>query len=53
MARLDYFRGEFTNVLLTSIAVAPVQDDTVASLGTADGRLIQVRVQSSREAESG
>ncbi|XP_062317300.1 hepatocyte growth factor receptor isoform X1 [Osmerus eperlanus] len=49
MARLDYFRGEFTNVLLTSIAVAPVQDDTVASLGTADGRLIQVVVSRDKE----
>ncbi|KAI1888593.1 hypothetical protein AGOR_G00186760 [Albula goreensis] len=40
--RLDYFDGQFRSVLLTSIAAFPMGDDTVASLGTADGRVIQV-----------
>uniref|UniRef100_A0A8K9XKK4 receptor protein-tyrosine kinase n=1 Tax=Oncorhynchus mykiss TaxID=8022 RepID=A0A8K9XKK4_ONCMY len=48
MARLDYFSGQFSNVLLTSIAVATAQEQTVASLGTADGRLIQVVVSRSK-----
>lgn len=42
MTRLDYFSGQFSKVLLTSIAVATAQEQTVASLGTTDGRLIQV-----------
>ncbi|XP_030625039.1 hepatocyte growth factor receptor [Chanos chanos] len=42
--RRDYFNGRFRDVLLTSIAVVPMQNHTVASLGTADGRLIQVVV---------
>lgn len=41
--RKDWFNGRFRNVLLTSIAVVPVQEHTVATLGTADGRVIQVR----------
>ncbi|KAJ8395693.1 hypothetical protein AAFF_G00029300 [Aldrovandia affinis] len=49
MKRLDYFNGQFGNVLLTSIAVLPMQDDTVASLGTSDGRVIQVVVSRSRQ----
>lgn len=48
MARLDYFSGQFSNVLLTSIVVATAQEQTVASLGTADGRLIQVGGQGAR-----
>uniref|UniRef100_A0A673ZTC1 receptor protein-tyrosine kinase n=1 Tax=Salmo trutta TaxID=8032 RepID=A0A673ZTC1_SALTR len=48
MARLDYFSGQFSNVLLTSIVVATAQEQTVASLGTADGRLIQVVVSRSK-----
>uniref|UniRef100_A0A3P8Y813 Hepatocyte growth factor receptor n=1 Tax=Esox lucius TaxID=8010 RepID=A0A3P8Y813_ESOLU len=48
MARLDYFSGQFRNVLLTSIAVATAQEQTVASLGTEDGRLIQVVVSRSK-----
>ncbi|XP_064199105.1 hepatocyte growth factor receptor [Anguilla rostrata] len=47
--RLDYFNGQFNDVLLTSIAVAPMQDDTVASLGTSEGRVIQVVVSRSRQ----
>ncbi|XP_076878108.1 hepatocyte growth factor receptor-like isoform X2 [Brachyhypopomus gauderio] len=42
--RKDWFNGRFRNVLLTSIAVVPIHDHTVASLGTADGRVIQVVV---------
>lgn len=41
--RKDWFNGRFRKVLLTSIAVVPVQEHTVATLGTADGRVIQVR----------
>uniref|UniRef100_A0A672KLH4 Hepatocyte growth factor receptor-like n=1 Tax=Sinocyclocheilus grahami TaxID=75366 RepID=A0A672KLH4_SINGR len=37
--RRDYFHGRFRNVLLTSIAVVPIQNHTVVSLGTAEGRL--------------
>ncbi|KAL0968655.1 hypothetical protein UPYG_G00269750 [Umbra pygmaea] len=48
MPRLDYFSGQFSNILLTSIAVATAQEQTVASLGTADGRLIQVVVSRSK-----
>ncbi|XP_026094560.1 hepatocyte growth factor receptor-like isoform X2 [Carassius auratus] len=40
--RRDYFHGRFRNVLLTSIAVVPIQNHTVVSLGTAEGRVIQV-----------
>ncbi|XP_065147870.1 hepatocyte growth factor receptor isoform X2 [Paramisgurnus dabryanus] len=42
--RRDYFHGRFRNVLLTSIAVVPIQNHTVVSLGTAEGRVIQVVV---------
>ncbi|KAM9469985.1 hepatocyte growth factor receptor isoform 2-T2 [Clarias gariepinus] len=42
--RKDWFNGRFRDVLLTSIAVVPVQEHTVATLGTADGRVIQVVV---------
>uniref|UniRef100_A0A8C2HLJ7 Hepatocyte growth factor receptor n=1 Tax=Cyprinus carpio TaxID=7962 RepID=A0A8C2HLJ7_CYPCA len=42
--RRDYFHGRFRNVLLTSIAVVPIQNNTVVSLGTAEGRVIQVVV---------
>lgn len=45
--RLDYFNGQFNNVLITSIAVYPLQDLTVASLGTSDGRVIQIVVSRS------
>lgn len=41
--RRDYFHGRFRNILLTSIAVVPIQNHTVVSLGTAEGRVIQVR----------
>uniref|UniRef100_A0A4W4DPJ4 Sema domain-containing protein n=1 Tax=Electrophorus electricus TaxID=8005 RepID=A0A4W4DPJ4_ELEEL len=40
----DWFSGRFRNVLLTSISAMPIQDHTVATLGTADGRVIQVVV---------
>ncbi|XP_051979167.1 hepatocyte growth factor receptor isoform X2 [Xyrauchen texanus] len=42
--RRDYFHGRFRNVLLNSIAVVPIQNHTVVSLGTAEGRVIQVVV---------
>uniref|UniRef100_A0A671PN73 receptor protein-tyrosine kinase n=1 Tax=Sinocyclocheilus anshuiensis TaxID=1608454 RepID=A0A671PN73_9TELE len=42
--RRDYFHGRFRNILLTSIAVVPIQNHTVVSLGTAEGRVIQVVV---------
>uniref|UniRef100_A0AAR2J353 receptor protein-tyrosine kinase n=1 Tax=Pygocentrus nattereri TaxID=42514 RepID=A0AAR2J353_PYGNA len=42
--RKDWFNGRFRNVLLTSIAVVPMQNHTVATLGTAEGRVIQVVV---------
>uniref|UniRef100_A0A4W3IMS6 Hepatocyte growth factor receptor n=1 Tax=Callorhinchus milii TaxID=7868 RepID=A0A4W3IMS6_CALMI len=42
--RLDLFFGQFRNVLLTSIAVFTKGKVTVANLGTAEGRLIQVVV---------
>ncbi|XP_073687661.1 hepatocyte growth factor receptor [Garra rufa] len=42
--RRDYFHGRFRNVLLTSIAVVPIKNHTVVSLGTAEGRVIQVVV---------
>ena len=43
MTRLDYFHGQFSDVLLTSIAVFSMGEETVASLGTSTGRVIQVR----------
>uniref|UniRef100_A0A8B9LAN9 receptor protein-tyrosine kinase n=1 Tax=Astyanax mexicanus TaxID=7994 RepID=A0A8B9LAN9_ASTMX len=42
--RKDWFNGRFRNILITSIAVVPMKDHTVATLGTADGRVIQVVV---------
>ncbi|KAL6480596.1 hypothetical protein MHYP_G00116290 [Metynnis hypsauchen] len=42
--RKDWFNGRFRNVLLTAIAVVPMQNHTVATLGTAEGRVIQVVV---------
>uniref|UniRef100_A0A8C9U260 Hepatocyte growth factor receptor n=1 Tax=Scleropages formosus TaxID=113540 RepID=A0A8C9U260_SCLFO len=47
--RLDYFNGQFSNILLTSIAVYPMGDQTVATLGTSTGRAIQVVVSRSRQ----
>ncbi|KAJ8388605.1 hypothetical protein AAFF_G00131700 [Aldrovandia affinis] len=49
MKRLDYFQGQFSQVLLTSIAVFPMGDETVASLGTSTGRVIQVVISRSRQ----
>ncbi|XP_075993283.1 hepatocyte growth factor receptor [Genypterus blacodes] len=40
--RLEFWSKELTDTLVTSIAVAPVQGRTVAYLGTADGRHMQV-----------
>lgn len=40
--RLEFWHRELTNTLLTSITVAPVHGRTVAFLGTADGRHLQV-----------
>ncbi|XP_032894215.1 hepatocyte growth factor receptor isoform X2 [Amblyraja radiata] len=48
--RLDLFLGQFQNILLTSIAVFTQGRVTIANLGTADGRVMQVvisRVQPS------
>ncbi|KAL2093286.1 hypothetical protein ACEWY4_010598 [Coilia grayii] len=47
--RVDYFNGQFSNVLITSIAVYPLQNLTVASLGTSDGRVIQRVVSRSKD----
>uniref|UniRef100_A0A3Q2QI08 receptor protein-tyrosine kinase n=1 Tax=Fundulus heteroclitus TaxID=8078 RepID=A0A3Q2QI08_FUNHE len=41
--RLEYWHKDLKNTLVTSITVVPVNDRTVAFLGTADGRHIQVR----------
>ncbi|KAJ8373878.1 hypothetical protein SKAU_G00044580 [Synaphobranchus kaupii] len=49
MTRLDYFHGQFSKLLLTSIAVFPMGDETVASLGTSTGRVIQVVISRSRQ----
>uniref|UniRef100_A0A667Y431 Hepatocyte growth factor receptor n=1 Tax=Myripristis murdjan TaxID=586833 RepID=A0A667Y431_9TELE len=40
--RLEYWSKELTNILVTSITVAQVHGRTVAYLGTADGRHMQV-----------
>ncbi|XP_051886306.1 hepatocyte growth factor receptor isoform X2 [Pristis pectinata] len=40
--RLDLFLGQFQNTLLTSIAVFTQGKVTIANLGTADGRVMQV-----------
>ncbi|KAM4619365.1 hepatocyte growth factor receptor [Polymixia lowei] len=45
--RLEYWYKELSNTLVTSIAVAAVHGRTVAYLGTADGRHIQVLVSRS------
>lgn len=42
MTRLDYFSGQFSNVLITSIAIFSLGEQTVANLGTSKGRVIQV-----------
>nr|XP_023664854.1 hepatocyte growth factor receptor [Paramormyrops kingsleyae] len=49
MTRLDYFSGQFSNVLITSIAVFSLGEQTVANLGTSKGRVIQVVVSRSRQ----
>ncbi|KAJ8261940.1 hypothetical protein GJAV_G00160230 [Gymnothorax javanicus] len=49
MKRLDYFSGQFGDVLLTSITVFPMLDDTIATLGTSEGRVIQIVVSRSRQ----
>lgn len=41
--RLDLFRMD--NVLFTSIFVTPMEDFTIAHLGTSDGRIMQVSLQ--------
>lgn len=41
--RLEYWHKDLTNTLVTSINVVPVHGRTVAYLGTADGRHIQVK----------
>ncbi|XP_061534063.1 hepatocyte growth factor receptor isoform X1 [Phycodurus eques] len=41
--RLEYWHKDLTGTLVTSIKVLPVHGHAVAFLGTADGRLIQVR----------
>ncbi|KAJ8245354.1 hypothetical protein GJAV_G00269870 [Gymnothorax javanicus] len=49
MTRLDYFSGQLSHLLLTSIAVFPMGDETVANLGTSSGRVIQVVISRSRQ----
>ncbi|KAM9754586.1 hepatocyte growth factor receptor isoform 2-T2 [Menidia menidia] len=41
--RLEFFHKDLANILVTSITVVPVRGRTVAYLGTADGRHIQVQ----------
>ncbi|XP_061750286.1 hepatocyte growth factor receptor [Nerophis ophidion] len=41
--RLEYWHKHLANTLVTSINVVPVHGRAVAFLGTADGRLLQVR----------
>lgn len=43
--RLEYWHKELTDTLVTSIAVAQVHGRTVAYLGTADGRHMQVKTK--------
>ncbi|KAL4656797.1 hepatocyte growth factor receptor-like [Arapaima gigas] len=49
MTRLDYFAGQFSKVLLTSITVFSMGEQTVANLGTSNGRVIQVLVSRSQQ----
>uniref|UniRef100_A0A8C5MDM8 Hepatocyte growth factor receptor n=1 Tax=Leptobrachium leishanense TaxID=445787 RepID=A0A8C5MDM8_9ANUR len=44
LKRLDLFMGQFHNVLLTSISVFTEGYLTIANLGTADGRFLQVLI---------
>ncbi|MBN3302051.1 RON protein, partial [Amia calva] len=39
--RVDLFNGNMKNVLLTSVLVTPIDNKTVAHIGTSDGRLLQ------------
>ncbi|KAG9332659.1 hypothetical protein JZ751_014757 [Albula glossodonta] len=39
--RVDLFNKQMQNVLLTSVLVTTVQDQTVAHIGTKDGRMLQ------------
>ncbi|KAJ8366432.1 hypothetical protein AAFF_G00355630 [Aldrovandia affinis] len=39
--RVDLFNRQMQNVLLTSVLVTTVQDQTVAHIGTQDGRMLQ------------
>ncbi|XP_078732531.1 hepatocyte growth factor receptor-like isoform X1 [Lampetra fluviatilis] len=43
-SRVDVYQRQFSGTLLTSIAVGAAGDDTLASLGTADGRIVQIAV---------
>ncbi|XP_078399325.1 macrophage-stimulating protein receptor [Cetorhinus maximus] len=45
--RIDRFNGELDDTKLTSIIVSVIGNSTVGHLGTADGRILQVIIQSS------
>ncbi|XP_063302921.1 hepatocyte growth factor receptor isoform X1 [Pelobates fuscus] len=47
LQRLDLFMGQFNKVLLTSISVFTQDSLTIANLGTADGRFLQVVISRS------
>ncbi|RXM30143.1 Hepatocyte growth factor receptor [Acipenser ruthenus] len=49
MQRLDFFLGQFRNMLLTSITVFTQGELTVANLGTSEGRVMQVVISRSRK----
>ncbi|MBN3326565.1 RON protein, partial [Atractosteus spatula] len=40
--RVDLFNGNMKDVLLTSVLVTPINDKTVAHIGTSEGRLLQL-----------
>ncbi|NWI96633.1 RON protein, partial [Pitta sordida] len=46
--KVDLFNGQLASVLLTSIFVTALGDVTVAHLGTAEGRILQMVLQRSR-----
>ncbi|XP_038596537.1 macrophage-stimulating protein receptor isoform X2 [Tachyglossus aculeatus] len=42
--RVDLFNGRLNNILLTALHVTPLDNATVAHMGTADGRVLQVEL---------
>ncbi|KAM4651359.1 macrophage-stimulating protein receptor [Discoglossus pictus] len=47
LTRLDVFSGRMDGVLLTAVHVSAYEDLTIGYLGTSDGRILQVVLQSS------